>query len=682
VPNEPFYITTPIYYVNDVPHLGTAYCTIAADVQARYQRMRGRRVLFLTGTDENAGKVSGAAADQGKGCQEWCDELAQRFMDVWRDCHVSYDDFIRTTQERHTRVVAKFVERLYASGDIYLGSYSGWYCPFDETFFPESELNEGKCPNAECRREVQWVEEPAYFFRLSAYADRLLEYIEQHPEFLQPESRKNEVVSFIKSGLQDTCITRRLEWGIPLPASIPQSEGLVVYVWFDALINYLSAVGFESERAEERTKFDSFWPADVHLVGKDIYVRFHCTLWPAMLMAAGVSVPKRIFGHGFWNIESEKMSKSRGNMIHPVVLADELAAAAGCSRDTAVDAIRYHLLREVTFGLDGDFQRAALEHRFNSDLANDLGNLLNRTLTMVNRYCGGKAPAGEPGKLLALTQEKLPVLSQSLDRLDYSRALTDLWELVSAANRYIEEQKPWELKKAGDQQAVDATMRETLCAVRAITLALTPFMPTATQLLWTQLGLAGTPAEAGWDSITDWAALPVGKPVGKPEPVFPRLDSKRRTPAPPPESEPRVSASDPESEPRASASVPESEPRASASVPPPKERPTVPEITYDEFKQVELRTGVVKTAEKIEGADKLLRLIVDLGTEERQIVAGIAQQFAPQTLIGRQLVVVANLAPAKIRGVESRGMILAAGDEVPLALISPSADVPPGSTVR
>jgi methionyl-tRNA synthetase len=667
VPNKPFYITTPIYYVNDVPHLGNAYCTIAADVQARYQRMKGRRVLFLTGTDENAGKVSGAAADQGKGCQEWCDELAQRFMDVWRDCHVSYDDFIRTTQERHRRIVAKFVERLYASGDIYLGSYSGWYCPFDETFFPESELNEGKCPNAECRREVQWVEEPAYFFRLSAYAERLLEHLEQHPEFLQPEFRRNEVVSFLKSGLQDTCITRKLEWGIPLPASIPQSEGLVVYVWFDALINYLSAVGFESESDEERAKFDSFWPADVHLVGKDIYVRFHCTLWPAMLMAAGVPVPKRVFGHGFWNIEGEKMSKSRGNMIHPVVLADELAAAAGCSRDTAVDAIRYHLLREVTFGLDGDFQRAALEHRFNSDLANDLGNLLNRTLTMVHRYCGGRAPAGEPGKLLTLTREKLPVVSQSLERLDYSRALTDLWELVSAANRYIEEQKPWELKKAGDQQAVDATMREVLCALRAITLALTPFMPTATQLLWTQLGLPGTPAEAGWDSITDWSALPVGNPVAKPEPVFPRLDRQ-----PHPASSQSAIPKEPASPQSAIRNLQSAIPRG----------PAMPEITYDEFKKVELKTCVVKTAEKIEGADKLLRLIVDLGTEERQIVAGIAQQFAPETLIGKQLVVVANLAPAKIRGVESRGMLLAAGDEVPLALITPSTEVPPGSTVR
>ena len=354
---DTYYITTPIYYVNDVPHIGTAYCTIAADVEARYQRMTGRRVLFLTGTDENAGKVSRAAEEQGRGCQEWCDELAQRFMDVWHDCHVSYDDFIRTTQERHKRVVARFVERLYESGDIYLGTYSGWYCPFDETFFPETELVEGKCPNAECRREVQWVEEPAYFFRLSAYADRLLEHIDANPEFLQPEFRRNEVISFIKSGLQDTCITRKLEWGIPLPSSIPQSEGLVVYVWFDALINYISALGFESDDPAERARFDDFWPADVHLVGKDIYVRFHCTLWPAMLMAAGIEVPKRVFGHGFWNIESEKMSKSRDNMIHPRVLSDELAELAGCPHEIAVDAIRYHLLREVTFGLDGDFQR-------------------------------------------------------------------------------------------------------------------------------------------------------------------------------------------------------------------------------------------------------------------------------------------------------------------------------------
>lgn len=655
MPKDTFYLTTPIYYVNDAPHLGTAYCTIAADVQARYQRMQGRKVLFLTGTDENAGKVARAAAQQGQDCQEWCDQLAQRFKDVWQACNVSYDDFIRTTEERHRRVVSRFVERLYRSGDIYLSSYAGWYCTYDETFFPESELVEGRCPNPECRREVQWVEEPAYFFRLSAYAPRLLTHLEDHPDFLQPEFRRNEVLRFIQSGLQDTCITRKLDWGIPLPSSIPNSKGLVVYVWFDALINYLSAVGFDSDDEKERALFESCWPADIHLVGKDIYVRFHCTLWPAMLMAAGVEVPARVFGHGFWNIEGEKMSKSRGNMIAPVPFAERLAQRIGCTREVAMDVIRYHLLREVTFGLDGDFQSAALEHRFNSDLANDLGNLLNRTLSMVHRYCGGTVPAGAPGRLCALTAEKLPVLSHALDRLDYARALTELWDLVSAANRYIEERKPWEKRKAGDQQAIDATMHEVLCAVRAVTLVLAPFMPTATTLIWDQLGLPGTPAEAGWESLTDWDAFPVGAPVKQPEPVFPRLEKPAPADAGPPAPQPK---------------------------PDREESPAMPEIPFDEFKKLELKTCVVKNAERITGTDKLLKLIVDLGSEERQVVAGIAQEFPPESLVGKQLVLVANLQPATIRGVESRGMILAAGDRKALALVTLSNDVPPGTPVR
>ena len=642
--NKTFYITTPIYYVNDVPHVGSSSTTIAADVVARFKRLQGRKLLFATGTDENAIKVAEAAQERGQTAQQFVDSIVPTWIETWKRLNITYDDFVRTTESRHRKVTEAVFRKLTEQGDIYKDVYKGWYCVSDETFFRESEVVGGLCPNAECRKPVRWVEEENYFFRLSAYADRLLQHIEEHPDFLGPEFRKNEVVSFIKAGLRDTCITRAAYgWGIP----VPDDPEKVIYVWFDALLNYLTVAGYLSDDE----KLAEVWPPGVQLMGKDIFVRFHSTLWPAMLMALGLPLPEKLFGHGFWTTEGEKMSKSKGNVFSPVTVAEDLARISGAEFDVAVDAIRYFLMREVTFGLDGDFSMGGLAGRFNADLANDLGNLLNRTLPLLHRYRNGIVPkpdASDPEvKVLeSLVTSTADEVADYMDRLQFSEALGAIWTLVGAANRFIEHQAPWKLAKDESCAArLDAVLYAALETVRATAILIQPFMPSVSEIIWGQLGIEEPAAKQTWTDAGTWGKLKPGTQTREPKPIFPRIDMRTITQ-------------------------------------PPQKEEQVEQISFDEFKKMELRVGTVKSADRVPGADKLLQLTVDLGTEERPVVAGIAQWYSPEDLVGRQIVVVTNLAPATIRGVESRGMLLAADVNGTAVLLQPDKEVPTGSGVR
>lgn len=648
--DDTYYITTPIYYVNDVPHIGTAYCTVAADVQARFQRLLGKEVFFLTGTDENATKVAQAARDAGKEPQEFCDELAERFNEVWRVYNISHDDFIRTTEERHTRTVRAFTSQLYKSGSIYSDFYEGWYCVFEETFYSEEELAEGKCPL--CGRDVEWVKEPSFYFRLSKYQEKLLDYFAESG-MLQPSFRANEVISFTRGGLRDVAISRQTDWGIPLPDAIPNGQGHVVYVWFDALINYLSGIGFGSDDDAERARFERYWPPDVHLVGKDIYTRFHATLWPAMLMAAGLAPPRTVFAHGFWNIEGRKMSKSIGNVIEPVSLAKELAERAGCSVDVAVDAIRYFMFREVTFGQDGDFQRANLHKRFNGDLANDLGNLFNRVLTMVARHLEGVVPplGDGSGELRGRVHDVGESVAEHMAQFDFTQALLEIWEFVRAGNRFVDAQAPWRLVREGNVERLTVVLRELLDCLRAVTIFVTPFMPTVAAEMASQLGAVELYKTWRWASASDGEALPQGLEIGTMRPIFPRLEetvSEELIPT-----------------------ITEEEGGL-----------TMDNISFQDFQKLDLRVVKCVTCEKVSGADRLYAVDVDLGDETRTVVAGLAQEFEPEELIGKQFVLVANIEPAKIRGVASQGMILAAGGQTPIGLVTLDRDVPLGTVVK
>src|ERR671925_1194765 len=470
---EKFYLTTPIYYVNDVPHIGHAYTTIAADVLARYKRLAGYEVYFLTGTDEHGIKIERSARDHGVSPQEWTDAISDPFRRLWARLNISYDDFIRTSQPRHKAVAQAVFQKSYDKGDIYKGIYEGWYCIPDETFLLESELQAGRCPI--CGRAVEWITEEAYFFRLSKYQDWIIEHIETHPTFIQPVSRRNEVLSFVRSGLRDLCVSRStFTWGIPVPFDPSQ----VIYVWIDALTNYLTAIGYGSDPQT----FEKFWPADIHLIGKEI-LRFHAVIWPILLRSADLPPPTQVFAHGWWTADGEKMSKSRGNVIDPGTLAEELARRAGAAVETGVDAVRYFVLREVAFGLDGDFSHTALVQRFNSDLANDLGNLLSRTLTMLQRYCRGTVP--QPGQTettantLAEAAAKLvPDLEPLMNELAFHRALARLWEYVRLVNRYVDEQAPWALARDPAQcHQLDTVLYNQVESLRLIALLLSPFMP-------------------------------------------------------------------------------------------------------------------------------------------------------------------------------------------------------------
>ena len=516
--SDKFYITTPIYYVNDTPHIGTAYCTIAADTIARYQRLLGKEVLFATGTDENALKVAEAGQRRGLAPQAFVDQMAAAFEETWRKLDISFDVFIRTTEARHRHAVQTLVKRLYENGDIYQSTYEGWYCLSDETFFRESELIDGRCPNPECRREVEWLGEKGYFFRLSKYADPLLQYIESHPDFLRPESRRNEAIAFIRSGLKDACISRLADWGTPLPQELPDSAGMVVYVWLDALVNYITVAGYP----DEPEKFAKFWPADFHLVGKDIFVRFHATLWPALLMSAGLALPETVFAHGFLTVGGEKIAKSRGHKIDPVGVVEQIRAESGSRPELALDALRYFLLREVTFGLDGEWSVEAILGRFNADLANDLGNLLNRLLPLIVRHAGGRVPAPAAAEeIVSAAQRAAADWQRGMSSYDFSGALRAVWSFLSVLNRWIDTKAPWALAKKDEKEELARVLYCLAEGLRIAAVMISPVMPNAARAIRERLGLAPE-AQVKVEDL-GWGRLPEGAQVTPGEPLFPRV---------------------------------------------------------------------------------------------------------------------------------------------------------------
>ncbi|GAB4277414.1 MAG: methionine--tRNA ligase [Coriobacteriia bacterium] len=511
-----FYITTPIYYVNSVPHLGTAYTTVAAGALARYRRMCGDDVYFLTGLDEHGQKVAQAAAEHGMTPQEWCDSMAPRFQEVWRLLQVSNDDFIRTTEPRHMRGVQAFWTELHDRGFLYKGHYEGWYCVPCETYYTEDQLEDGTCPA--CGRDVEFIREDNWFFKLSEFQDALLAHYEGHPEFIQPETRRNEVVSFVESGLKDLSISRTtFEWGVPLPFD----EGHVTYVWIDALLNYVTAIGYGSEDAEAKTLFERFWPADYHFVGKDI-IRFHCVIWPAMLMAAGLPLPRTVFAHGFLLAKGEKMSKSKGNVLSPQELVERFG----------VDAYRYYFLRDVRFGEDGSISMEGMVQRYNGDLANDWGNLVSRLFNMTEKYCGGEVPPPNPSDM---DSEELGVLTRfasglagryeaAMEMLDFGSALEAVWDLIKQANKYIETSAPWVLAKdEGSRERLEAVLYNALEAVRIAALFCAPVMPLTSAEVWRRLGLGDVHEVRDLATEATWGGLPAGATVTKGEPLFPRI---------------------------------------------------------------------------------------------------------------------------------------------------------------
>jgi len=639
---EKFYITTPIYYVNARPHIGHAYTTITCDAIARRKRMLGFDAYFLTGTDEHGQKIERAAEAAGIAPQQLTDEVSAAFRALWQRMGLTNDDFIRTTDERHKRSVQELFRQLRDKGYIYKGSYSGQYCVYDEMYV---EVTGPGAPCPECGRPTETVKEENYFFKLSAFQDKLLNLYSGQPDFVRPETRCNEVISFVRSGLRDLSISRStLKWGIPVPDDPDQ----VIYVWFDALANYVTALGYGSS---DTSRYDRYWPADVQMVGKEI-VRFHCVYWPAILMAAGLPLPKSIVAHGWLLFEESKMSKSRGNIVRAETILDVLGA----------DALRYFLLREIVFGQDGSFSFDALVQRYNADLANGLGNLASRTLTMIQRYFGGAIPASSSPTAAetALAEQASRVIAEFgklFDDFQFSRALEAAWSLVGSVDKYIVENAPWTLGEKTDDTSkarLGTILYTSAEALRIVTALAHAVIPESTTRIWSQMGLGDIQKFALRDLT--WGQLVPGTNLGKIEPVFPRADKstvermhameeERRTPV----------ASEPA--PAAAAQTPVAAPVAAPA-------PGVgPRITIDDFSKVELRVGLVKVAERVKNADKLLRLEIDIGTEVRQILAGIAEAYEPETLVGRKVVIVANLAPRKMRGLESNGMIVAASLE-------------------
>ncbi len=723
-----FYVTTPIYYVNDVPHIGHAYTTVAADAVARYKRLCDYDVLFVTGTDEHGQKVEKAAAATGESPQALADRMVQRFQALWRKLNISYTEFVRTTEPRHHAAVTALFKKMTARGDIYKGAYEDWYCVPCETFLTELQLVNHACPS--CGRPVEKIKEESYFFKMSRYQEELLRYIKQHPKLIQPESRHNEIVSFISGGLKDLSISRTgFRWGIPIPDD-PQH---VAYVWFDALANYLTAVGYPTDIPKTRR----YWPADLHLIGKDI-LRFHTVYWPTFLLSAGLPIPRQIFAHGWWTINGEKMSKSKGNVVDPFAIVDQYGA----------EAFRYFLLREVPFGLDGDFSERAFRQRYNSDLANDLGNLCSRTLSMIDRYAAGRIPPrtssakrGEDEPLHTATASLGGKIGAAMGDLAFHKALQAIWEVVDLANRYIETTAPWNLDKQVKQKTRLSTVLYNLAeALHLIALYLYPFMPQTAERILTQLGIKPSFETVRLAKRARVGLLRPGTTIRKGDVLFPRLESavgEEDTP-PSPKKSPGGTVTTPKQAPprtpqptSTTAPPPDqhetpAQPTLSGHTPLPQPDPVRPaggrqavdrqapgqptpsdttsptatrdsaggsgrsataagqpgQVTVGDFSRMDLRVARILAAERIPNSNKLLKLRVSLGTEERQVVAGIGTKYEPDQIIGKQVVILANLRPAKIMGVESQGMLLAAGTTAVASLLTLLEEVPEGAKIK